>query len=205
MADYPYCTVPGKLSDFLKKIHQLGIPSKVTTRWLPTVGFASTNDRSILPILKFVGLIEVNGTPTDVWRSYRGPASGKALGAAIEEAYKEVYETYPDAHTRSGEELKAFFRGHSSYGAQALGKAVSTFQALCENAEFSGEARSARQQFPEDDAPQEYLSAAVPSASKSVAKAGPALHIDIQIHISPEASPGQIEKIFESMSKHLYK
>ena len=33
---------------------------------------------------------------------------------------------------------------------------------------------------------------------------GPALHIDIQIHISPEASAGQIEQIFASMAKHVY-
>ena len=31
MADYPYCTVPGRLSEFLGKIQELGIPDKVTT------------------------------------------------------------------------------------------------------------------------------------------------------------------------------
>jgi hypothetical protein len=31
----------------------------------------------------------------------------------------------------------------------------------------------------------------------------PNLHVDIQIHISPDSSPEQIEKIFESMAKHL--
>lgn len=30
----------------------------------------------------------------------------------------------------------------------------------------------------------------------------PSLHIDIQIHISPEASDTQIDKVFESMAKH---
>jgi len=31
----------------------------------------------------------------------------------------------------------------------------------------------------------------------------PKLHIDVQVHISPESSPEQIDKIFESMAKHL--
>ncbi|MDN7619565.1 hypothetical protein QZM39_06950 [Burkholderia cenocepacia] len=31
----------------------------------------------------------------------------------------------------------------------------------------------------------------------------PKLHIDVQIHISPESSAEQIDKIFESMAKHL--
>lgn len=34
---------------------------------------------------------------------------------------------------------------------------------------------------------------------------GPQLHIDIQIHISPDASPDQIDQIFASMAKHLYR
>jgi hypothetical protein len=36
------------------------------------------------------------------------------------------------------------------------------------------------------------------------ARSGPEVHIDIQIHISPESSHDQIDKIFESMAKHLY-
>jgi hypothetical protein len=31
----------------------------------------------------------------------------------------------------------------------------------------------------------------------------PSVHIDVQVHISPDTSPEQIDRIFESMSKHL--
>ncbi|WP_237173314.1 DUF5343 domain-containing protein [Paracandidimonas lactea] len=43
------------------------------------------------------------------------------------------------------------------------------------------------------------------SADDGGAKQGfsPKLHVDIQIHISPDSSPEQIDKIFESMAKHL--
>lgn len=34
--------------------------------------------------------------------------------------------------------------------------------------------------------------------------ASPDVHINVQVHISPESTPEQIEKIFESMRKHLY-
>jgi hypothetical protein len=33
---------------------------------------------------------------------------------------------------------------------------------------------------------------------------GPSLHIDVQVHISPDATADQIDAIFASMSKHLY-
>ncbi len=206
MADYPYCTVPGKLSDFLKKIHDIGIPDKVTTRWLPTIGFGSTNDRSIIPVLKFVRLIEDSGIPSKVWRDYRGHGAGRALATAIQSAYPELFNTYPDAQTRSTDELKAFFRGHSTYGAQAVGKAVTTFQALCQNADFTS-ALSSHSASPTAASEPPPIAPPPVSISPVVANGvtGPSLHIDIQIHISPEASTDQIEKIFESMSKYLYK
>ena len=40
---------------------------------------------------------------------------------------------------------------------------------------------------------------ATPAASST-----PSVHIDLQIHISPDASPEQIDSIFASMAKHLY-
>ena len=46
------------------------------------------------------------------------------------------------------------------------------------------------------------LSPEMPVASRS--QGSPALHIDIQIHISPESTTQQIDQIFESMAKHLY-
>lgn len=32
----------------------------------------------------------------------------------------------------------------------------------------------------------------------------PSVHIDIQVHISPESTSEQIDTIFKSMAKHLY-
>ena len=211
MGDYPYCTVPGKLSEFLGKIQELGIPKKVTTKWLPTIGFTTKNDRSIIPILKFVGLVSSEGKPSKVWTDFRGAASGGALGKAVTSAYSELFETYPDAQIRSTEDLQAFFRGHSSYGSQAVGKAVGTFKALCQHSEFDGGDHDLGAEQP----PKKVSTGAVPDTSaqdgtskkNDMDRSGsvPSLHINIQIHISPEASTEQIEKIFESMSKHLYK
>lgn len=206
MADYPYCTVPGKLTEFLRKIHDIGIPDKVTTRWLPSIGFGSTNDRSIIPILKFVKLIEESSAPSKVWRDYRGHGAGRALATAIQSAYPELFNTYPDAQVRSPDELKAFFRGHSTYGAQAVAKAVATFQALCQNADFSGTHVPDAGPAVNSNAPQSIPPAPVSiTPTVTTSASGPSLHIDIQIHISPEASTDQIEKIFESMAKYLYK
>ena len=41
------------------------------------------------------------------------------------------------------------------------------------------------------------------SKQSTIPESRPSLHINIQIHISPDSSPEQIDQIFESMSKHL--
>jgi hypothetical protein len=57
------------------------------------------------------------------------------------------------------------------------------------------------------------VAAAAPSAKRTSKPKGlaepqttdqPSVHIDFQIHISPEASPEQIDQIFASMRRHLY-
>lgn len=207
MADYPYCTVPGKLSEFLAKIQSIGVPEKVTTRWLPTIGFASANDRSIIKVLKFIGLVDSNGVPTQIWSDFRGQSGGRALGDAVRGAYTELFRTYPDAQNRTTDELQTFIRGHTTYGTQAVSKAVKTFKVLCQHSEFEINADSTdnREHASTEAAPplQGLTDHALPTPSPK--QGSPSLHIDIQIHISPEASSEQIEKIFESMARHLYK
>jgi hypothetical protein len=49
------------------------------------------------------------------------------------------------------------------------------------------------------------LQTATPPLISTSGNMNPSVHIDLQIHISPESTPEQIEKIFESIAKHLYK
>lgn len=44
------------------------------------------------------------------------------------------------------------------------------------------------------------VAATIPSLSQS----GPTVHLNLQIHISPDLSAEQIEKVFESMGKHIF-
>jgi Family of unknown function (DUF5343) len=61
MADYAYTTVTGKIKPLLDKIRTVGVPSKVGTPWLKTIGFTSSNDTSLIGVLKFIGLTDQSG------------------------------------------------------------------------------------------------------------------------------------------------
>jgi hypothetical protein len=205
MADFAYTTVPGKLKPLLDKIRQVGVPQKVTSQWLKTVGFTSSNDTTLVGVLKYIGLIDASSIPTSTWSQYRGAHHKKTLGDAIQKGYAELFAVYPDAWQRPNSELEHVFSTSSSAGKQVITKTVTTFKTLCENAEFA----------PLDDLPSQQIhtgpmhtpvAATAPSASHAPRNSGgvPSVHIDVQIHISPEATADQIDQIFKSMSKHLY-
>ena len=81
---------------------------------------------------------------------------------------------------------------------------MATFRALADEADFSNSTPHAEMPGQQNglQTPTAEHAPQVTSAPKFTG--GPAVHIDIQIHISPESTPQQIDKIFENMAKRLY-
>lgn len=203
MSDVVYTTVPGKIPTLLSKIKQVGVPPKVTNAWLKTVGFTSSNDGSLIGVLRVAGLIDSSQVPTDRWKQFRGLQGKEVLGEGIRQGYTELYAVYPDAHSRSNTDLEHVFSSSSKAGKQAIQKAVSTFKNLAAEAEFKNGAIEGETHF---EAETLHLPVTdVKTAAKAGAKSNaPSLHIDVQVHVSSEASAEQIDQIFASMAKHLY-
>ena len=203
MSDVVYTTVPGKISTLLSKIRQVGVPPKVTQAWLKTIGFTSSNDGTLLGILRIAGLIDGNGVPTARWSQFRGSQGKEVLGEGIQQGYSELYAVYPDAHSRSNTELEHVFSSTSKAGKQAIQKAVSTFKNLAAEAEFKNGTIEDETPFKDETLypPGGHLKKEAKIDNKSNA---PSLHIDVQVHVSAEASAEQIDQIFASMAKHLY-
>ena len=193
MADFQYTTVPGKLKTLLDKIRDIGVPPKAHNRWLKSIGFTSSNDSSLLTMLKYIDLVDQSGVPTQRWTEYRGSHHGQVLAKAIRDGYSELYAVYPDAHSRAAGELEHVFSTNSTAGKQVIAKTSTTFRNLCELADFSAEDSEASNSPP---------AAGIAAPSQ---QAPPSLHVDIQVHISPDATTDQIDQIFASMAKHLYK
>lgn len=204
MAEYAYTTVTGKIKPLLEKIRTVGVPSKVTLAWLKTIGFTSSNDATLAGVLKYIGFTDANGIPTATWSAYRGAKNRMVLGEAIRKGYADLFAVYPDANTRSNTELQHVFSTSSTAGSQVIGKTVATFKTLVDEADFSQSATGSETSM---QAGPLHIPAAASTPQMPAlpsAHGGPEVHIDIQIHISPESSAQQIEKIFESMAKHLY-
>src|SRR3569833_159201 len=120
MVEYAYTTVAGKIKPLLDKVRTVGVPPKVTTSRLKTIGFTSSNDSSLVGVLKFVRFIDQSGVPTSIWKRFRGSAHKVVLGDAIRNGYAELIAINPDALLRSNTELSHVFSTSSSAGAQVI-------------------------------------------------------------------------------------
>ncbi|SFK14006.1 hypothetical protein SAMN03159338_3366 [Sphingomonas sp. NFR04] len=203
MGDVIYTTVAGKIKPLLDKIKTVGVPPKVTNAWLKTIGFTSSNDGSLIGVLKVAQLIDGSQVPTPLWQKFRGSEGPTALAEGIRTGYAELYGVYPDAHERPNVDLENVFSQSSKAGKQAITKAVATFKNLAKEADFSknnSEVPAEAQHFETSTlhAPVEMKAPLKPRSS------APNLHIDVQVHISADASLDQIDQIFASMAKHLY-
>lgn len=194
------------------------IPAYVNTSYVKSLlGFNSDDsarNNIILP-LKQVGLIDDDGKPTVLatdWRSDDKYSS--ACQTMLDSLYpRELTDLFPNDEVDIAK-LKSWFMDTATIGQSAAGKVANTFMLI----------RSAKIRQPSEKAPTSPKKVAKPAKEKQsketvqttpvIADASsvnnesmytiPPVHIDVQVHISPDASADQIDKIFESMSKHLY-
>jgi hypothetical protein len=201
MVEYAYTTVTGKVKELLTKLRQVGVPPKVTVAWLKSIGFTSSNDSTLIGVLKFIGFIDGSNVPTPKWTAFRGAHHRAVLGEAIRSGYADLFAVYPDANARSTADLSHVFSTSSSGGDQVIKRTVGTFKALVAEADFSEASMPTETSM---SAGPLHTPAAPQAQPRQPSMASPAVHIDIQVHISPESTAVQIDKIFESMAKHLY-
>lgn len=205
MTEFPYAAVPTKLESLLDKIKSVGIPETVSKTWLQSIGFKSTNDPSMLPVVEFIGLVDSSRQPTSNWTAFRQEVKSQyVLADAIKRGYSSLYEVHSDAHLCTDKDLQDFFKAHSTAGEQAIARTANTFKVLCSLADFNRISENGAAIFENGHQDMHGAPEALVPQPTQIESPAPALHIDIQVHISSDAPPEQIDKIFESMAKHIY-
>ena len=205
MSNYPYAKSPAKLEDFLQNIKRLGVPEKASSAWLKSSGYTSSNDSSMLGVLQFIGFLDSSRIPTEAWQDFRDENKSRAiLGLRIRDGYSELFDHYPDAEKCETDELENFFRSKSNLGEKATGLMAKTFHALCSQAGLADASGDGAGKGDNGNVASASSEARLVVPPPTVDSPTPSLHIDFQVHIAADAPPEQIDKIFESMAKHLY-
>jgi len=197
---YPYTQNVGSLIAVIKAIGSHGVPDKFTTKELPVWGYKSSNDRSIVGVLKHIGFIDPSGTPQQLWRDARtNPELAAAKGTKA--GYAELFKTFPDAHRKDAEALTNFFKAKTSVGDSAIKLMVATFRALAQFGDFDGT---------DDNSPDstEANAAAASNATSAVSKkisgsGGMTINLNVELVVPTDATGDVYDKFFAAMKKHL--
>jgi hypothetical protein len=136
----PFLNASGLVTKILDKIIEASLPERFTQDFLSTkLGFSGGSARPMISLLKKLGFLASDGTPTPLYSQFRNPENrGAAMYQGLRAAYKEIYDRNEFAHDLPKEKLKNLVVELTGMEPdnQSVGAIVSTFQNLKAYAKF---------------------------------------------------------------------
>ena len=87
-----YTQAYGTLEEFFGKIRDAQAPDKFTHQILKDLGYKSNNHRPFIPLMKSLGFLSSDGSPTQRYHEYRNHSKSKdIMGEALKEAYADIF------------------------------------------------------------------------------------------------------------------
>ncbi len=138
MADsYPYVLTNNKIEPIFSKIRAAAKPTKFTYEFLKQLGFSSTNDRAIIPLLKKLGFMTEDGVPTEYYDRLRDSSDWKfVLGEKIKDLYKDLFIIDTEIYTKTDDEIKGAISRITGKDEVAVARYFLTFKTLTTLAKF---------------------------------------------------------------------
>ena len=137
-AEIPYLMSVSTLGALFSKIQSAGTPPRFTHEFLKSnLGFGSSNDRAVIKVLKQLGFLTNDGTPTDRYNAYRGPNPGTALADGLREGWQGFFLSDEKIYTRSTGEIQGIAKNVTGAGDAVAKKMASTFKTLSDLADFN--------------------------------------------------------------------
>ncbi|HBR56425.1 MAG TPA: hypothetical protein DEA22_02980 [Blastocatellia bacterium] len=198
------------------------VPGEITASYVASaLGMAEASAKAnVISPLRLLGIIGEDLKPTDLAYDWRDDSKyPEVCEKIIESKYPlELRDLY---HTQDAQlsDVTSWFMRNAKVGASAAKKFAATYimflQKKLEEAKDVAKSKVAKPNANAKKTPDKKKKTSEGKANPAVkpdpvpADGGktqgfsPRLHIDVQVHISPESSLEQIDKIFESMAKHL--
>jgi hypothetical protein len=135
-----YMMSTAKLGSILTAIQSAQAPPKFNRTFLENLGFTSSGDRLVINVLKAVGLLAADGTPTDRYFRFLDQTQAEhVLAEGIREAYADLFQLNRDAQTMTKAELKGKIKTltQGKVSDNVVDKMAITFQGLVKHADFT--------------------------------------------------------------------
>jgi hypothetical protein len=123
-----YMTSTKNLHAIMKKIVDGTAPPKFTVAHLKGLGFTSSNDLGIIPVLKDLKFLTADGAPTQRYHDYRDPSKSRAvLAEALREAYTDIFHITEKPTESDRAAIKGKFKSTHNVSDQIANLQTATF------------------------------------------------------------------------------
>lgn len=197
-----YMTSVKNLPAIMNKIVEGTAPAKFTIAHLKGLGFKSSNDESLLPLLKDLGFLGADGTPTKRYHDYRDKSrSREVLGEALRDAYEDLFHINEKPSDADRSAIEGRFKSVHNATDVVAGRQAMTFLALLRIADLSP---VSKKKTPVEEKKRESEDAE--SAKRKDSQHGlhfAGLRYNIEIHLPATKDIEVYNAIFKSLKEHL--
>jgi hypothetical protein len=105
----PYVQAYGNITKALERIRQAQTPPRFTQDFLETkLNLSGGSARPVIPFLKRTGFLAPDGTPTDLYKRFRGTEaqSGAAVAEALRIGYAPLFQVNDYVHDAKDSDVK---------------------------------------------------------------------------------------------------
>lgn len=211
-----YLITTKNLESFLNSLITAKAPDTFTQKFIESLEFKSTNDRLYIGLLKGLGFLDANATPTERYFRFLDQTQSKqVLAEGIKEAYSDLFAVNTKANELTQQEVKNKFKTltHGKISDNVLHLMANTFKALVDYAEWGvitkkeekikkseekkiDNIKSDLGFLPhQDDVDEE-------DGKEKLKKAE--FHYNIQIHLPESRDVAVYDALFKSLKKHLF-
>lgn len=208
---YPYIISNNKVEPILKRVRSAAKPERLTVALLSDWGFTASNDRAILRILKDLGFLTEDGSPTPFYDRLRDQTDWKfVLAERMRDLYSQIFAVDAEIQAAPEQEIKGAISRVTGRDDETVKRIFATFKTLAGLADFSPRSGKGAPPPPpppkEEEETGEKLSRPkehgggedrLPHRVKSE------FHYNIQIHLPATTDITVYNAIFRSLREHI--
>lgn len=209
----PFINSTGLVKKILDKIIEAQTPERYTQDFQSTVlGYGSGSAKPFIPLLKRIGFLNSDGTPTDLYKQFRNETlRGSAMAKAIKQGYPALYRGNEFAHKMPRDKLKSLviqITGQSQ-DSSTVTAILGTFESLKTYADFENKAQaedSIGNDEPTTDFREKLPSPQIPPPPPNNINAqgrGMNLSYTINLNLPSSKDPEVFNAIFKSLKENL--
>jgi hypothetical protein len=200
-----YTQAYGVFEEFFSRIRDAQAPDKFVLQILKDWGYKSNNYRPFIPLLKSLGFLSSDGTPSQRYHEYRNHSTSKEImGAALKEAYSDIFLIKAHPTDKDKDLVQGKFKSYHNASDNVAKLHTSTFYALLGLADLTQKSKNetAKEEVKTEETDQsQNLDSSDVSTELPVGKVG--LHYNIQIHLPATKDVEVYNAIFKSLKEHL--